>query len=133
MAKVKYIPCDIYKRGITVFLGSLDELKRWVKSEYVADEEKDFAAFIQSLKKEKIGGASFNYNNNDGQGIVLFHKFPETPKEIACVDHELLHATFHLLDFCNVDFICGGSNEAYTYLHEHLMRNALEKEGYIDL
>ena len=36
MAKVKYIPCDIYKRDITVFLGSLDELKRWVKSEYIA-------------------------------------------------------------------------------------------------
>jgi hypothetical protein len=82
MAKVKYIPCDIYKRGISIFIGSLKEFKAWVKKEYVA------------------------------------------------LAHELLHATFHVLNFCHVEYSYDGNNESFTYLLEHLTRWALEKDGY---
>lgn len=128
MAKVKYIPCDIYKRGISVFIGTLDEFKTWVKKEYTDKEEKDFVRMVLGL--EECGMASFNYNNMDGQGVVLISNYPETPKEHAALEHELLHATFHVLNFCHVEYCIDGSNEAFTYMLEHLTRWALEKEGY---
>ena len=39
MAKVKYIRCDIYKRGISVFIGSPEELRAWCQKTY--NEDKD--------------------------------------------------------------------------------------------
>lgn len=130
MAKCLYIPCDIYKRGINVFVGSLSEFKTWVKKDYIDESEQAFVDMVMELNDENIGMASFNYDNINGQGVVLIPKFPETPKEYAAFIHELLHATFHVLNFCHVDYTCDGNNEAFTYLMEHLTRNALEKERY---
>ena len=129
MAEVKYIPCDIYKRGIWVFVGSLDELKSWVEKEFTYEDEKEFVDMVLGLKKRNEM-ASFNYDMLNGQGVVHIYKFPTDPKEYAALSHELLHATFHVLNFCNVEYAYDGNNEAFTYLLEHFMRNALEREGY---
>lgn len=130
MAKVKYIPCDIYKRGISIFIGSLKEFKAWVKKEYTDENDKGFAEMVEKLDEDNVGMASFNYNNQDGQGVVLIPQYPSNPKEYAVLAHELLHATFHVLNFCHVEYCIDGSNEAFTYMLEHLTRWALEKEGY---
>lgn len=34
MAKVKYIACDIYKRGIDVFIGTPQEFIKWCKNTF---------------------------------------------------------------------------------------------------
>lgn len=125
--------CNPYKRGIHVFIGSLEELKKWVVTEYDAPDEKDFREFVLETKPMPKAMAQFFYNYTNGIGIALISKFPKTPAQIASVSHELLHATFLILNYCFVDYnqeSCG--NEAFTYLHEHLLRNALEREGYDD-
>ena len=132
-AEVKYIPIDIYKRFIYVFIGSLDEFKLWVKNTYTYDKEKEFVEMVLGLTEDSIGMASFNWDSAGGTGVVLIPKMPKTPKETAALIHELMHATFWILDFCHVDYDPNGSNEAFTYLMEHLTRNALEKEGYKDV
>lgn len=132
MAKHKYISCDIYKRGIWVFIGSLDELKLWVKREFTYEDEKEFVDMILGLK-QRNELASFNYDNNNGQGVVHIYEHPTTPKGYAALVHELLHATFYILNFCGVEYAYDGSNEAYTYLLEHLTRNALESKGYEEI
>jgi hypothetical protein len=129
MAKVKYIPCDIYKRGIWLFVGTLVELKSWVKKEFTYDDETDFVEMVLGLKKRNEA-ASFIYDNHNGQGVVHIYDLPKEPKEYATLAHELLHATFFVMNFCNVEYAYDGSNEPYTYLLEHLTRNALELEGY---
>jgi hypothetical protein len=129
-AKVKYIPLDIYKRYIYVFAGTLDEFKSWVKATYVYDIEKPFTEMVLGLTEDSIGMASFNWDSAGGTGAVLIPKMPKTPKETAALIHELMHATFWVLDLCHVDYDPNGSNEAFTYVMEHLTRNALEKEGY---
>ena len=129
-AKVKYIPIDIYKRYICVFIGSLNDFKLWVKNTYTYDEEKEFVKMVLGLTEDSIGMASFEWDLIGGTGAVVFPKMPNTPKETAALIHELMHATFCVLDFCQVDYDPNGSNEAFTYLMEHLTRNALEKEGY---
>ena len=131
MAKFKYIMCDPYKRGIHVFIGTLEECKKWVVEEYKHPSEEELKNFVLETKPMETAMAQFFYNYNMGIGIALIPRFPKTPAEIASVSHELLHATFLILNYCFVDYneeSCG--NEAFTYLHEHLLRNALEKEGY---
>ena len=132
-AELKYIPIDIYKRCIYIFIGSLDEFKLWVKNTYTYDKEKEFVEMVLRLTEDTIGMASFNWDSAGGTGVVLIPKIPKTPKETAALIHELMHATFWILDFCHVDYDPNGSNEAFTYLMEHLTRNALEKENYKDV
>ena len=132
-AEVKYIPIDIYKRCIYIFIGSLDEFKLWVKNTYTYDKEKEFVEMVLRLTENSIGMASFNWDSAGGTGVVLIPKMQKTPKETAALIHELMHATFWVLAFCHVDYDPNGSNEAFTYLMEHLTRNALEKEGYKDV
>ena len=129
-AKVKYIPIDIYKRYIYIFIGSLDEFKLWVKNTYIYDEEKEFVKMVLGLTQDSIGEESFSWDSVGGTGAVLIPKMPKTTKEIAALIHELMHAVFCVLDFCHVDYTPNGSNEAFTYLMEHLTRSALEEEGY---
>lgn len=128
MAKVKYIRCDIYKRGIYVFIGTPDEFKKWIRS--VFNEDNDDLEFVRSAETCSYGIADFHYGN--GYGIVRLPKFPKTPEEIAYTTHELLHATIWLLWYSGVSYNNEGNihNEAYTYLLEHLVRNTFKKEGY---
>lgn len=129
-AKYKYIPCDIYKRGVFLFIGSLRQFKDWVKEEFTYKDEEDFVNMVLSLEEGKVGMASFNYDYNNGQSAILIPKYPTTPKETAALAHELLHATFFIMDFCRVEYVSNSNNEAFTYLHEHLVRNAFETTGY---
>lgn len=129
-AKVKYIPCDIYKRGISVFIGTLDQFKAWVKTEYTDNDEQDFVKMAMDLEEDKIGMASFNYDWKNGQGVVLMPEHPQTPKEVAALAHEMMHATFFIMDFCHIEYNTETNNEPFTYIHEYLMRNALEDVGY---
>lgn len=129
MARSKYIPCDIYKRGITIFIGSPEELKEYCKKQY--NEDKEDENFNYSLENCSYGLADFHYGN--GYGIVRIPKFPSTPEEIAYTTHELLHATMWILWYSGVDYDNESiSNESYTYLLEHLVRNTFEKNGYED-
>ena len=131
-AVVKYIPVDVYKRGIYVLIGSLKDLKYFVDREYTADEQTEFLEMVLNLKEESIGYASFNYDS-EGGGIVLIPKVPKTPKEVAALVHELLHATFHILNYCGVEYCYDGNNEHFTYVLEWLTRNALNMKGYKEI
>lgn len=127
MARVKYIRCDIYKRGIYIFIGSPDELRNWCKKTFNDDE--DDREFNMSLDKCSYGAADFHYGA--GYAIVRIPKFPRTPIEVAYTVHELLHATQWLLWYSGVEYDnVHINNEAYTYLIEHLTRNTFEKEDY---
>ena len=61
-------------------------------------------------------------------------EFPENPTDTAALVHELFHATAWLLWYSGVEFDNRNvNNEAYTYLLEHLTRNTLETEGYVEV
>lgn len=127
MAKVKYIRCDIYKRGIDIFIGTPEELQKWSKKTF--NEDKDDEEFNRGLEECSYGSADFHYGN--GYAVVRIPEFPENPVDTATLVHELFHATAWLLWYSGVEFDNRNvNNEAYTYLLEHLTRNALETEGY---
>ena len=129
-AKVKYIPIDIYKRYLYIFIGELEMFKAWVQATYIYEQERPFVEMVLGISKDSIGMASLYWDSVGGTGVVLIPKCPKTPQEIAALVHELMHATFWVLDFCHVDYVPNESNEAYTYLMEYLTRNAFEDSGY---
>ena len=36
---VKFIPCDIYRRGVCIFVGKLNEFKKFIEKEYPKEED----------------------------------------------------------------------------------------------
>lgn len=126
---VKFIPCDMWKRGIYVFIGSFSQKKTFVL-EKIKDEWSD--GFIEMIRTEPTSPAAEYDYDIDGTGIIHIKKYPQTPKEYASLAHEIMHAVFVIMDFVHVDYIPKHTNETYTYLCEHITRNVLEKDGYID-
>lgn len=130
MAKFKFIPINIYKRDIGVFIGSRREFKAWVIDYYNSDGRySGLIEYIQDTRKD-TAVASFWYNELTGDGIIELPKLPKTPKEIAICSHEALHATFQILDFVSVEYVRDGSNESFTYLLEHILYNILDVSNY---
>lgn len=127
MAKVKYIRCDIYKRGVHIFIGTHKQMLKYAKKEWV---EREYSDFIKELSIKTEGYATTYFGN--GECLVLLPKFPNTPREIAVAGHELLHATDFILWYSGVKRYDNEdiSNEAYSYLLEHLLRETLEEDGY---
>ena len=61
--------------------------------------------------------------------IVVLMRFDDKKPSADLIAHESAHATFEILDYIkfNLDY---ENQEPFTYLLEHLMRNALEDWGY---
>lgn len=133
----KYIYCDVYRRGVLVFIGSCEDLCDTAKDLYEDDKQ-----LINTLhescndeiyKSTDVAGRC--YDSEAGSIIVHLQtfSFDFNPLQIGTLSHELLHAAFLLLDFIGIEYKYGGNNEAYTYLHEYLLREALELEGYVSV
>lgn len=138
-AKYKYIHCDVYKHGVSVFIGDCDSLKKWAKKFYSEPQEQDMIESIDKFcnaeryRSENVAASC--YDSDSGQWIVHLpsFSFSYNPTEITNLSHELLHAACGMLDYLGVEYRYGGSNEPYTYLHEYLLKNALIEKGYKDV
>lgn len=128
-AKWKYIRADVYRRGITIFIGSREELNKFVEKAF-----KGMPKFIEDVK-ESDGSHSLGttWVEEGGQSLIWIPKFPKTPTQIGNLSHEILHATFALLDYVGVEYRYDGPNEPYTYLQEYFLVKALTKRGYKDV
>lgn len=127
MAKWKYIRNDTYRRGITIFIGSAKEFIKFLESSsYKNDKE-----LMENIKEhENTNALATCYNDHtDGQCIIRVSNCPITPTQIACLGHELLHATFFILQYCGIKYSDEGE-EAFTYLYEFFLTKALTEKGY---
>ena len=122
MAKIKNIPCDIYRWNVNVFLGSHEEFRNYVKNKL---KDKGLLDVVDDGEP----GIGDYYFNSDSM-IIRIGGFPTTPAEIGVASHEALHATMYILDWANVKYEQNGSNEAFTYLQEWILTNILNKKGY---
>ena len=128
MAKFKVIHIDIYRRDITVFIGSHDEFKSWIATcEVPTSWEQLVEAVVES---EDNAEASYWYNNNNGNGIIELKKHPETIEEISTAVHECLHCTMRVLSYIGIPCVDYDANEAYTYLLEYILKNVLDYKNY---
>jgi len=135
-AVYQYIHCDVYKHGVVIFIGDCTSLREWVKKVYKDAQSEELVNDIEKncteeeYFREDISARC--YFSESGHFIVHLPKFSfeYNPSEISNLSHELLHATFLILDFIGMEYRYQGNNEAYTYLLEFLLKNALVKKNY---
>lgn len=130
MAKWKYIRSDTYRRGITIFIGNSEEYVDFLKNSSYKDDE-ELIERATNIRNRNALACCYN-DNNEGQSIIYLPFFPSTPARIACLGHEILHAVFHILDWCGVKY-SEESEEAFTYLYEFFLNRALTEKGYKDV
>ena len=75
MGKYKYIHCDPYKRGVSVFIGDCESLKKWAKRFYNRPDERDLIEQLEKYCNEdryvnKDVAASNYSSETTGQQIV---------------------------------------------------------------
>ena len=132
----KYIYCNVWRRGVTVFIGTCEDLVKHVNKYFTHCTVQDLTSSINmhcnTLNYENNEVTARTYSSDAGYFIVHLPKFSFTydAEELASLSHELLHATHALLDFLGVEYRYGGANEPYTYTFEYLLREALNKKGY---
>lgn len=130
MAKIKYVNVDIYKTGVTIFVGTHNEFTKYIKnmaSKY--DEYKELVLLTENKATTSV--ASFYWNAKSRTLIVEVTSLKFNYNALGEVIHELDHAAFYILDECGVYYGPeDGSKEAHTYLLELLVRGTFNKEGY---
>lgn len=128
MAKYKIIRVELYKRDITVFIGSHEEFKEWVETNDCTETWRDI--INQILESDDNAEASYWHDAVNGNGIIELHYHPKSPEEIAVAAHECLHATMRILSFIGIPCFDNEANEPYTYLLEYILEQVLDFNNY---
>lgn len=128
MAKYKCIRIELYKRDITVFIGSHEEFKEWIKTNDCTETWRDI--INQILESDDNAEASYWRDAINGNGIIELHYHPKSPEEIAVAAHECLHATMRILSFIGIPCFDNEANEPYTYLLEYILEQVLDFNNY---
>ena len=130
MAKIKYVNVDIYKTGVTIFVGTHNEFIKYLKD---MASKKDYYKEIVPLAEDRdnTSVASFYWDAKSRTLIVEVTSLKFNYRTLGEVVHELDHAAFYILDECGVYYGPeDGSKEAHTYLLELLVKGTFNKEGY---
>ena len=130
MAKIKYVDVDIYKTGVTIFVGTHNEFIKYLKD---MASKKDYYKEIVPLAEDRdnTSVASFYWDAESRTIIVEVTSLKFNYSKLGEVVHELDHAAFYILDECGVYYGPeDGSKEAHTYLLELLVEGTFNKEGY---
>ncbi len=62
------------------------------------------------------------------ESVIWIADIPKTARQHTTVSHEILHAVFDCLDYMRIEY-CEKSEEAFAYLHSHLLKQFLRKCG----
>ena len=92
---------------------------------YVTDLEHVVQLEEMALEGKGLGGVVYWY-----KGKLCVYIATDNKKRIGeFLAHESVHCAFEILKSVGVK-IDEGNNEAYTYLHEYLLKNALIEKDY---
>lgn len=134
MAKIKYIPVDIYRIKPIVFVGNLKEFKSF--AEQMCKKDKSFKFVVDdindNLQQLVYFEAATYWNTKIRKLIIYVPSLSLTPNNIDNVVHELSHATFQILDDVGIK-VDADNNEAYAYLIGYLASEVYTKDGYEEL
>jgi hypothetical protein len=109
MINFKRFPIEPYKDALYLFCPcSKDGAKAWVKRRKLVDDACD----------------GITYHTSIGN-LIFMHEFTDTPESIGVLAHELLHATFNVLNERGVKEEAG-NEEAAAYLLDTLISKSLK-------
>lgn len=132
--KLKYIPINIYRLTLTVFVGDFNEFYNFIKLE-TKGEENDYSDLLDILEKDKeypMLCASTYWNSKTRTPIVYLPSLSTKPRDLNGACHELGHVTRIILDDIGVKTTVD-NDEAFQYLQGYLMEQVYTKDGYEEL
>lgn len=115
-SKVILVPCHVYKANFYFFFG-------WDFKDYQRYLDKEFDIIVEGINDSDYGVT--NYLEDCGRSIWLRSK-PNNPERLAQLSHEIFHAVSDLMRKRGMK-LNTGSEEAYAYMQEFLMREALSQ------
>lgn len=129
MARFKQIWIDIYRCAVAIFVGTQGEFKDWVNDN--CKNDKAFADLVYTVNEtEELPCAGRYYWIEDARcSVIMVTRLSSSYKGIGFIAHELGHASFAILRDVGI-VLNKDSEEAYTYLHEYLLTEALNPDGW---
>lgn len=86
-------------------------------------KKEDWLDLLEDIQDSGIGSAYFLY---DDDSIGEYHMVLPYNADVFLISHEVLHATFIILDHHNVIYD-KTNHEAFTYLHGHIVETVYNK------
>ena len=86
-------------------------------------KREDWLDLMEDIQDSGIGSAYFLY---DDDSIGEYYMVLPYNADVFLISHEVLHATFIILDHHNVMYD-KGNHEAFTYLHGHIVETVYNK------
>ncbi len=103
---------EVYKGNILFVIGDKDEFKKYIHNEYKIELDVD-------------GRHTGRCYDIPGYGIIIWMRnFNRSPKYYGVLVHEIIHATFFILE--NKFIPTADNSEPFNYHCEFLMRKFLE-------
>lgn len=121
--KLINIYVEVYKRAVTICIGSADEFSKYRK-ELIEEIDPECTADFAPARDYSghtcvVGDVGF---------VVHILEEPLSGSSIGVLVHELSHVTNSILRDSNIP-LTEETEEAYTYLLEYLTREALDKNN----
>lgn len=131
--RLNNIPIGLYKTRLEIYAGSFRDFSKYIKSTY-GDEHniKTFENIIHYIEEDEDSSAmaaSTYWCSKARLAIVYIPRVPKGIQDICVTAHEVSHVVFNILDDVGISTEVGNS-EAFTYLQEYLLKNALDKKKY---
>lgn len=113
---------ETYKKAVSIYAGSRKQFIKALQKYHGKATAKE----IKEICKDEppYEGITFSVSGEVGT-IIHITKPPTTPETIAVLIHEISHATNRILRDAGIS-LTAETEEAYTYLLEHLTREALK-------
>ena len=90
----------------------------------------------KALKKQKVncnkecvkvpGSAGYFMPFSNSVLLIRAKAFPTSPTAMGILQHEILHCVFYIMKMVGIK-LGDKSEEAYTYLHEHITEEVLKR------
>lgn len=116
------VSVDIYPFDIWFFFGDVEISFEKLKEYLTKKELKKFKNFVS----EQDGNGGGFYHTESKKSVIQLYNIPKNNLDICILNHEILHATFKILDNVGI-YYSYSSEEAFTYLFDYLCNKVYEK------
>lgn len=114
--KQKKIPINIFRHGIKICIGTIDELRKTMKADGFANE---------TLDEEWLKGSVMTtLCLSTGDALIYGRTYSNDAVGQSILAHEIFHAVSHIMRNIGIEHT-SVTEEAYAYVIEYVEENAL--------
>lgn len=121
-------------KALDTRMGLFDYTIRIVTGDY--NNAQKYASHVYEIDKEGLSFEDLEGSENIAHGrcflregyvpIIWLPRYPKTPREIATLAHEAIHAVNHMFRWCSTQ-LSGDTEEVFAHAVSHVVNNILDK------